>query len=170
VRKRAPACPPYDGSGGFSVPPIIQPTELRRCRHKRPRSNRLERCLHRRRLLFSRSQARSEFIVCTIHTGQRNISLVFPLRQLSSLGLKYSSERPPSYFYIKISGDTDVETALTFLTLADRKRKRAYNYRRRCLIFSKIFSVFRVRNGVLNSKYSSHNQGVWDTLEGFGGK
>jgi hypothetical protein len=32
-------------------------------------------------------------------------------------GLPYQSERPPSYFAMKIYGDADIETALRFLAV-----------------------------------------------------
>lgn len=40
---------------------------------------------------------------------------------LSKSSIAYASERPPSYFYIKVAEDRDIETALRFLALADRK-------------------------------------------------
>jgi hypothetical protein len=41
--------------------------------------------------------------------------------RLREAGIEFSSERPPSYFYVKIQSDRDIERALQFLALADRK-------------------------------------------------
>jgi hypothetical protein len=42
--------------------------------------------------------------------------------KLKQAGLPYQSERPPSYFAIRsVRHDSDVETAMTFLALAERR-------------------------------------------------
>jgi hypothetical protein len=38
-------------------------------------------------------------------------------------GLPYESERPPSYWAMKVCGDGDIETALRFLAVATRAQK-----------------------------------------------
>jgi len=47
--------------------------------------------------------------------------------KLRRAGLPYDSERPPSYWAMKIYGDCDVETALRFLTLAVSRPSMAAN-------------------------------------------
>ena len=42
-------------------------------------------------------------------------------QRLYNSGIEFHSERPPAYFYIKVSCDNDIETALHFLSLADKK-------------------------------------------------
>lgn len=53
-------------------------------------------------------------------TGIPKLTVRSSEEKLAPSGLPYQSERPPSYFAIKVQEDRDVESALKRLSLADQ--------------------------------------------------
>lgn len=60
-----------------------------------------------------------------VEVQNRKCALKIIIRSTESLlkksGIEYKSERPPSYFYVKVENDNDIKKALDFISLADKR-------------------------------------------------